>query len=140
MKEFFIKGAILFLAALFESVVGLPILLSGLFLFWVKFKSDYYQIGWIIWSGVLLGLLWNLSWWLSVLLMFLLALVFLSSQRIFKNKNLRILFLAIFFSLGLFLIGGFSFNFRILIYAVLSIVGLIIFQKLLSEKFEKKYL
>jgi len=140
MKDFLIKSAILFLVASFESAVGLPILLSGLFLFWVGFNDERYQIGWVVWSGVALGLFWNLALWLSVLLMFLLGLAFLGSKEILSNKNSRITFLAIFFGGGFFLIKGSHLNFRFLIYSVLSVGVLIFLQKLLVKKFEKKYL
>ena len=140
MKDFLIKSAILFLVALFESAVGLPILLSGLFLFWIGFASERYQISWVVYSGVLLGLLWNLVWWLSVLLMFLLALVFLGSREVLPNKNLRIVFLVVLLSGGVFFIKGFNFSFRFLIYPALSGAILIFLQRFLVEKFEKKYL
>jgi hypothetical protein len=140
MKNLLAKMTIILLIAILESSAGLPVLFLGLVIFWAGNEEGWLYSGWIISTGLFLGVLWQLPLWLAVLSIFLLDQIFRGTKRLLFSKLLRIVSVTLPFSLWLILWLGIDFGWRIVIYAGLSIVLLVLAERLVVSRFDHHYL
>lgn len=144
MKDLTLKIFILFLIGALESAVGVPILFLGLFLLWSgsNFGNEdkWFYLIWIVAGGLILGIFWQFPLWVAVFVCYLLDLVNVGAKNFVFSKLLRVLFLAIPFSVFMILWLRIDFGWRVIIYAGISVLILFVSMRRLGPRFNQKYL
>lgn len=140
IKDFLAKSVILTVVAFFESAVGWPILFGSLALVWSSWDDDRYNIGWLMWAGVVFGLLWQLPLGLATFLL-LADRLFLRISASYMLPKPIVNFIAIFSLCALvWLRHGGGISTRLIIYAVISSLLVIFIQRFIAPKLNRRYL
>jgi hypothetical protein len=139
MKDLLLKILFVLIFSLFESTVGLPVLFLTMFLVW----KDFDLIKSLIWLGVIslfLSVMWGGTWWMTCLFLIAVGFAYDYLEQFIFNKMLRLLTVILPSLLIFAMVIKISFNWRIVLYGILSLAVIFIFQKFLLTSYEKKYL
>jgi len=139
MKDFALKTLVITIISIFESNVGLPVLFLVLFLSWSDMDVNY-GLAWVVYTALILGVMWGASWWLGSLFILFLSYIYQYLEKYIFNKMLRLI-TVIFPALFTFaLVLKIDFNWRIILYGGLSLIIVFVLQKFLLTDYKKKYL
>jgi hypothetical protein len=139
MKDLGIKIVVIFLIAVFESSVGLPVLTFSLFLIWMRQDLKYFLV-WLVLVSLFISVLWGVAWWLSSLFLIFLKFIYDYFSKSISSKLLKILIVVSPVILLFAIVIGIDFYWRIVIYGLMSLAILVIFQRFLLVHYENKYL
>ena len=139
MRDLIIKTIIIFIVAVVESTVGLPILTFALFLVWVQKKLNYFLL-WLILVSLFVSILWGIAWWIACLFLFTSGVMYQDFGQAVSNKLLKLIGVVTPMALLMATFLGIDFYWRTVVYGLLSFIVLFIFQKILLVSYENKYL
>lgn len=139
MKSHLFKFLLIFLLAVAESAVGLPVVYLAVTIWWAPPDKNW-QVGWLVVTGLWLAVFWGGPWWLGVVFIYLLQLAFQWLAGVLSNQLLRTLVIVAPVSLGVALIAGIDYSPRVAVYGLVSLGILVAGQKFFVARYEKKYL
>ncbi len=140
MKDWFAKFGLVLIVGILESVVGLPIFFTSVAMR-TTFGSVLQRLAWLLIVGLLFSFLWGFSWWLGVLVLYINQVLYEKLPLPLANSWLKLIILVLPTALFIAVVANIDFSLRILIYASLGLLLILVGHKTwFTSKYEKKYL